>query len=157
MLKTFRDLEKAGLLIRSTYLDVTNLNDVTLVIEKRLEIQLGTLDNMEYRSAFLAKVINEKISGTEHVIMDYRSEDIYVRQPEDGQARMIPKPSAAPEPTGSAAPGGTAAPSQSQPADWNCRNGQPDGKARILSPERPLDSLWPVCKPAEIRRQKAEK
>lgn len=115
VLKTFRDLEKAGLLIRSTYLDVTNLNDVTLVIEKRLEIQLGTLDNMEYRSAFLAKVINEKISGTEHVIMDYRSEDIYVRQPEDGQARMIPKPSATPEPTGSAAPGGTAAPSQSQP------------------------------------------
>ena len=114
VLETFRDLEKAGLLVRSTYLDVTSLNDVTLVVEKRLEIQLGTLDNMEYRSAFLAKVINEKISGTEHVIMDYRSEDIYVRQPEDGQARMIPKPSAVPEPTGSAAPGGTEAPSQSQ-------------------------------------------
>lgn len=93
----FGSLNKAGLLERATYIDINDLSDVKLVVENRLEIQLGLLKNMEYRCAFLAKVINEKISSTEHVVMDYRTDDIYVRQPDDGKSRMVPKPSAAPE------------------------------------------------------------
>lgn len=103
-LETFRALEKVGLLSRATYMDLRNLNEVTLVIENRLEIQLGDLENMEYRSAFLAKVINEKMSETEHAIMDYRTEDVYVRQPEDGKARIVPRPSPTPSPSPSPSP-----------------------------------------------------
>ncbi len=99
VMEAFEALENAGLLVRATYLDVTDLTDVTLVIENRLEIQLGELSNMEYRSRFLATVIAEKISPTEHVIMDYRTNDIYVRPPEDGKERMISKPSEEPEET----------------------------------------------------------
>ena len=89
LMESFECLEKAGLLRRATYLDITDINDIVLVIENRLEILLGDLENMEYRCMFLAKVINEKISSTESVIMDYRTEDIYVRQPEDGKERMV--------------------------------------------------------------------
>ncbi len=90
--ETFQALEKAGLLSRATYMDVSDLTDVVLVVENRLEIHLGELHNMEYRSTFLATVIQEKISATEHVVMDYRTNDIYVRQPEDGKERKVPMP-----------------------------------------------------------------
>ncbi|MBR5152527.1 MAG: FtsQ-type POTRA domain-containing protein [Clostridia bacterium] len=102
------DLEKAGLLSRATYLDLRDWEDVTLMIENRLEIQLGAPENMEYRSAFLAEVINNKMSSTEHAIMDYRKPDIYVRQPEDGLERV--KPSASPTPTAGKNPKKTTAP-----------------------------------------------
>lgn len=104
----FRQLESNGLLVRATYLDLQDLNDVTLVIENRLEVQLGNLENIEYRSAFLAKVINERISATEHAIMDYRTDDIYVRQPEDGKARMKATPTPAPSASGTAKPSASA-------------------------------------------------
>ena len=93
LMESFESLEKAGLLRRATYFDITDINDIVLVIENRLEILLGDLENMEYRCMFLAKVIKEKISSTESVIMDYRTEDIYVRQPEDGKERMVRKES----------------------------------------------------------------
>lgn len=104
----FRQLESNGLLVRASYLDLQDLNDVTLVIENRLEVQLGNLENIEYRSAFLAKVINERISATEHAIMDYRTDDIYVRQPEDGKARMKATPTPAPSASGTAKPSASA-------------------------------------------------
>ena len=90
-------LEKAGLLTKVTYLDATNLDDIIFVIEKRLEVQLGGTDNLEYRCAFLAKVVNEKISLTEHAILDYKDDDVFVRQPDDGKERVVPKPT--PEPS----------------------------------------------------------
>lgn len=90
--KTFSALEDAGILVRSTYMDVTDLSDVILVVENRLEIHMGELRNMEYRAQFLATVIREKISATEKAVMDYRGNDVYVRQPEDGKEWMAPKP-----------------------------------------------------------------
>ncbi|MEE1013888.1 MAG: FtsQ-type POTRA domain-containing protein [Clostridia bacterium] len=104
----FRQMETNGLLVRATYLDLQDVNDVTLVIENRLEIQLGDLENIEYRIAFLAKVISERISATEHAIMDYRTDDIYVRQPEDGKARMKATPTPAPSASGTAKPSASA-------------------------------------------------
>ncbi len=99
VMETFRALETANLLVRSTYMDVTDMSDLVLVVENRLEIYMGEVQNIEYRCRFLATVIEEKISVTEHVIMDYRGNDIYVRQPDDGKKRMIPKPSEEPEST----------------------------------------------------------
>ncbi len=95
--ETFHALEKTGLLVRTTYMDVTDMSDLILMVENRLEIYMGEFRNMEYRCKFLDTVIREKISSTEHVIMDYRGNDIYVRLPEDGKERMIPKPKEEPE------------------------------------------------------------
>ncbi len=95
----FQNLEKAGLLVRATYLDLQDKNNLVLVIENRLEVLLGAPENLEYRCAFLSKVIHEKISATEHAVMDYRGADIYVRQPEDGKERM--KSTQTPSPTAS--------------------------------------------------------
>lgn len=68
------------------------------MIEKRLEVQMGNTDNIEYRCAFLAKVVNEKISSTEYAVLDYKGDDIYVRQPDDGKERVVPKPTPTPTP-----------------------------------------------------------
>lgn len=102
----FRNLEKTGLLVRATCLDLRDSNNLILIIENRLQVLFGKPENMEYRIAFLAKVINERISATEHAVMDYRGADIYVRQPEDGKERM--KPTQTPEPSQSNKPEQTA-------------------------------------------------
>lgn len=87
----FDALSKAQLLERATYIDVNNLSDIRIIVEKRLDIYIGGTDNIEYRTKFLAEVINTKISSYENVVMDYRGDDIYVRPPEDGKDRIIKK------------------------------------------------------------------
>lgn len=72
----------AQLLERTTYIDVSDILEVRLMIEDRLDVRLGTSDNIEYRAKFLAEVINTKISAYEKVVMDYHGDDIYVRVPE---------------------------------------------------------------------------
>ncbi len=122
VMETFRYLNQNELLSRATFLDVTNINDVTLMIENRLQIQLGSLDNMEYRAAFLAKVVKERIGASEEAILDYRGEDIYARPPEDGKARTVaptktPQPSSTPKPSGTPDSGSTQTPhSSSRPS-----------------------------------------
>lgn len=118
-LNLFSNLDKTGLLSRATYIDITDLSDVTLIIENRLEIQLGNLNNIEYRCAFLSKVINEKISATEHVVMDYRTDDIYVRQPDDGKARMVPKATSTAKPDSSDDPQSSESESQTDKPSSN--------------------------------------
>lgn len=91
MLKICNALNDAGLLNRSTQIDLTDITDVTLVIENRLEVMLGTPDNIEYRSKFLAETINTKISSTEILVLDYTGNDIYARAHDDGKDRVIKK------------------------------------------------------------------
>lgn len=91
VLEICKALEKAQLLNRATFLDVTDTIDIRLIIENRLDIQLGTADNIEYRAKFLSEVVNTGISVYEKAVVDYRGDDVYVRAPEDGKARTIPK------------------------------------------------------------------
>lgn len=84
-------LENADMLNRSTYLDVSDLSSIWLIIENRLDVRLGSADNIEYRAKFLAEVVNTGISAYEKAVVDYRGEDIYVRTPDDGKARTAPK------------------------------------------------------------------
>lgn len=91
VLKICEALRGAGLLERCTYIDVTNMGDIRIMIENRLDVRIGNSDNIGYRAKFLAQVINEKISAYEKAVMDYRGDDIYVRAPEDGKARVVPK------------------------------------------------------------------
>ena len=91
LLEMCNALNDAGLLNRSTYIDLTDLGDVSMVIENRLDVKLGIPDNMEYRAKFLAETINTKISSTEVLILDYTGNDIYARPHEDGKDRMNKK------------------------------------------------------------------
>lgn len=91
LLEMCNALNDAGLLNRSTYIDLTDLGDVSMVIENRLDIKLGIPDNMEYRAKFLAETINTKISSTEVLILDYTGNDIYARPHEDGKDRVNKK------------------------------------------------------------------
>lgn len=81
-------LYDAGLLNRTTYIDVTNTFEIKIVIENRLEVQIGSMENINYRAKFLAEVINTKISASENAILDYHGDDIYVRPVEDREDRV---------------------------------------------------------------------
>ncbi len=83
-----RGLKGADLLNRTTYINIENIEDIRLVIENRLEVLLGKADNIDYRCKFLAEVINTKISASESVILDYRGDDIYAENRDDGKARV---------------------------------------------------------------------
>ena len=89
VLKLCGALTDAGILNRATYIDVTDTADIRLVVENRLDVRIGTVENIDYRAKFLAEVINTKISAYEKAILDYRGDDIYVRPPEDGGDRMV--------------------------------------------------------------------
>ncbi len=80
-------LEKAGLLGRATYINVTDMQNVNVVIENRLDVRLGNINNIEYRARFLAEVVNNKISAYETLILDYTGDDIYARSHDDGKER----------------------------------------------------------------------
>ncbi|MDO5311765.1 MAG: FtsQ-type POTRA domain-containing protein, partial [Clostridia bacterium] len=83
-----RGLKGADLLKRTTYINIENMEDIRLVIENRLEVLLGKADNIDYRCKFLAEVINTKISASESVILDYRGDDIYAENRDDGKDRV---------------------------------------------------------------------
>lgn len=86
-------LNEAGLLNRTTYIDLNNTSDVSIVVENRLDIRLGLPDNIYYRAKFLAETINTKISSTEVLILEYTGDDIYARPHEDGKDRVVKKAS----------------------------------------------------------------
>ena len=88
LLKICNALNKVNLVSRTTYIDISDLNNVKLVVENRLDIRLGSADNIDYRAKFLAEVINTRIAAYEKVIMDYTGNDIYVRSFEDGKKRV---------------------------------------------------------------------
>lgn len=88
MYELCRALKGAELLNRTTYINVENLDDITVVIENRLEVQLAKAENINYRCRFLAEVINTKLSATESVILDYRGDDIYAINRDDGGERV---------------------------------------------------------------------
>ena len=79
VIKICNGLNNAGLLNKATYLNVTDMQNINLVIENRLDVRLGTMENIEYRAKFLAEVINTKISAYESLILDYTRDDIYAR------------------------------------------------------------------------------
>lgn len=88
VMKICSALNEAGLLNRTTYIDVSDIMNIRLVIENRLDVQLASSENIEYRAKFLAEVINNKISAYERAVLNYTGNDIYVRTPEDGKNRV---------------------------------------------------------------------
>lgn len=88
VMKICSALNDAELLGRVTYIDISDSQNIRLVIENRLDVQLATSENIEYRARFLAEVVNNKISAYERAVLNYTGNDIYVRTPEDGKSRV---------------------------------------------------------------------
>lgn len=88
-IKLCNALLKAQLLNRTTYIDVTNTADIRIIAENRLDIYIGNTENVEYRISFVSEVINKNISAYEEAVMEYRTDDIYVRPFEDGKDRVF--------------------------------------------------------------------
>ncbi len=84
-------MSDAHILGRMTYIDISDIEDIRIMLENRLDIYIGNADNIAYRARFLAEVITSSISPYEHVIIDYRGDDVYVRAPEDGKDRTVRK------------------------------------------------------------------
>lgn len=81
-------LKGADLLNRATYINIENTEEITVVIENRLEVKLGKVDNIDYRCKFLAEVINTKLGAAETAVLDYTGNDIYAIDRDDGGARV---------------------------------------------------------------------
>ncbi len=78
-------LNELGMLEKTNKIDATDLSDIRIEYEKRLEIFLGSYENMEYKLKFVQKVINENISEYEKARLDYRGESLYVGPREEPQ------------------------------------------------------------------------
>lgn len=83
-----KGLKGADLLNRTTYVNIENTEEITVVIENRLEVRLGKADNIDYRCKFLAEVINTKLGAAESAVLDYTGNDIYAIDRDDGGARV---------------------------------------------------------------------
>ena len=81
-------LQKAKLLNMTSLIDLSDINNIRMVVENRLEVFIGNLDNIEYRAKFLAEVIINKVSAYEVAILDYTGDDVYVRARDDGKTRV---------------------------------------------------------------------
>lgn len=82
-------LKNSDLLSKTTYIDISDTANIRLVVENRLDVKLGDANNIDYRTKFMAEVINNKISAYEVAIIDYTGDDIYVRPRDDGKERVL--------------------------------------------------------------------
>lgn len=90
-----QNLKTSNLLERTTKIDVENPTDVRVYIEDRLEILFGGFDDFEYKTRFVASVINENLTKYEHAVLDFRDSKLYVRSTEKVET-ILNKPTATP-------------------------------------------------------------
>ena len=76
-------LDKLELLKGTKKIDVSDLSDIKINYQDRLNILPGSYDNIEYKLNFIKKVISENISEYERANLDYRGEKLYVGPMED--------------------------------------------------------------------------
>lgn len=89
VIEAVKSLAKAGLLERTTKIDVNNINDVKFWVEDRLEVWFGTFDNFDYKVKFITSVIDSSLSKYEESILDFRDSKLYVRSVETGESKML--------------------------------------------------------------------
>ena len=89
VIEAVKSLSKAGLLERTTKIDVNNINDVKFWVEDRLEVWFGTFDNFDYKVKFVTSVIDSNLSKYEESILDFRDSKLYVRSIETGEPKVL--------------------------------------------------------------------
>lgn len=82
-------LKKIGMFGKVNYADFSDLSDIKLEYENRLEILLGDYDNMEYKLKFSKKVIDEKVSKHERAVINCRGEQIIVGPREEPVKEVV--------------------------------------------------------------------
>lgn len=73
-----RIMEKLGMMSGVRGINAEDLSDIGLNYEDRLNIYIGSYENMEYKITFIKKVIDENISEYERADIDYRGDKVYV-------------------------------------------------------------------------------
>ena len=63
-------------------MDFSDLSNLEMNYENRLQVLLGSYENVGYKLKFVKKVIQEEISDYEKALIDYRGDKLYVRTPE---------------------------------------------------------------------------
>lgn len=71
-------LDRLEMLDSVTKISASDLSDIRIDYEDRLNILLGDYENMDYRLTFVKKVIEENLSKYEKAILDYRGKNLYV-------------------------------------------------------------------------------
>lgn len=73
-----RIMEGLGLMSGVRGINAEDLSDIGINYEDRLNIYIGSYENMEYKLTFIKKVIDENISEYERADIDYRGDKVYV-------------------------------------------------------------------------------
>lgn len=71
-------LQRLEMLEKVTMISASDLSDIRIDYEDRLNILLGDYQNMDYRLTFVKKVISENLSKFEKAVLDYRGKNLYV-------------------------------------------------------------------------------
>ena len=71
-------LQRLEMLDKVTMISASDLSDIRIDYEDRLNILLGDYQNMDYRLTFVKKVISENLSKFEKAVLDYRGKNLYV-------------------------------------------------------------------------------
>ena len=79
-------MEKLNMLEYANSLDFSNISDIMIMYDGRLEIKVGSMNDIEYKLKFINKVINENISEHEKATLDYTGDKLYVGQYEEKTA-----------------------------------------------------------------------
>ncbi len=71
-------LENVGMIQKTDCVNFENLADLKLEYDGRLDILLGSYENMEYKLKFIKKVIDDGMSDYEEALLDYKGDKLYV-------------------------------------------------------------------------------
>lgn len=89
-----RIMENLGMMSGVRGINAEDLSDIGLNYEDRLNIYIGSYENMEYKLTFIKKVIDENISEYERADIDYRGDKVYVGPRADDAAAAQAKAAA---------------------------------------------------------------
>lgn len=78
-------LQRLEMLDKVTMISASDLSDIRIDYEDRLNILLGDYENMDYRLTFVKKVISENLSKYEKAVLDYRGKNLYVGPKDEEQ------------------------------------------------------------------------
>ncbi len=92
LIRVLNDLSNSNLLSMVTKIDISDLDDIKLWIENRLELYMGGIDEFEYKSKFSSTVIKKDISEYEKAVMDFRGDKLHVRAPGSLTLKPTPEP-----------------------------------------------------------------
>lgn len=87
-------LDKSEMLQKITLIDFSDLSDIKMEYEDRLQIVIGDKNNMDYKIKFINKIINERLSAHERAKINCRGDEFIVGPIEEEKESDEEKPKA---------------------------------------------------------------